>query len=138
MVCKFVYFEVIILTGISILTEAVVRIRKIHRKLKSLFDWLQIQERLCISWLTSLREGMCLFESSVVHGLLVLLFYDIKKFIKVLLRSSWIRWYIITAYRPFPDILTWKHAFVWFLSPHYCVEEVFSPNITLLRLHVKI
>ena len=52
--------------------------------------WLTSHTRrtVCVSWLTNFCKGTCLFKSWLVHGLLVLLFYDTKKFIKALLRSS--------------------------------------------------
>ena len=42
-----------------------------------------------------------------------------------------LRLYITIAYSPFHHMLTYKHVFVWFLSPHYCMEEVVFPNVTL-------
>ena len=42
---------------------------------------------VCVSWSTNFFEGVCLFKSWLVHGLLVLLFYDIKN----LLRFCWDR-----------------------------------------------
>ena len=49
---------------------------------------------------------MCLFEPWFIHGLLVLLFYDMKKFAKVFRDRRRLRLYITIAYGPFPDILT--------------------------------
>ena len=146
-VCKFFYFEIIILTCILILTEAVARrcsvkrcswkFRKIYRKTKSLLDWLRIQEGLCVSWLTNFCEGMCLFKSWLVHGLLFLLFYDNKNFTKVLSRSSWIKivhYHCIQSICRYPNLET---CFcVVFITPLY--GRSFFPNITLLKLHIKI
>ena len=117
MVCRFAYFEVIILSCISIIIRpekfckkrCSYKFCKIHRKPKSLLIWLRIQERLCVSWLTNLCEGMCLFKSWLIHGLLVLLFYDIKKFTKVLLRPSWIKivhYHCIQSIPQYPNLDT--------------------------------
>ena len=107
MVCKFVSFEVIILTSILILPKAVTwrcsekrcsyKFCKIHRKPKSLLDWLCTQERLCFSWLTNLCEGMCLFMSWLIYGLLVLSFYDMLSPVwcsDTTLKNTWrsLRW----------------------------------------------
>ena len=82
------------------------------------------------SWLTNLCEGVCLFKSWLVHGLLVLLLYDIKTFTKILLRLFWIKivyyhciqsipWYpnlfLCGFYHP---IIVWKK----FFSSHYSFE----------------
>ena len=90
---KLVYFEVIILTCISILTEAVARRYFVKKVLLEISQnsqenkttpWLTLHKRktVCVSWLTNFCEGVCLFKSWLIYGLLVLLFYDIKKFIK--------------------------------------------------------
>ena len=55
---------------------------------KSLTDRLHIQERLYVSLLTNFCKGVCLFKSWFILGSTVLLFYDITKFIKILLRLS--------------------------------------------------
>ena len=97
-VCKFVYFEVIISTCISILTEAVTwrfSVKKMFLEIvqisqeNKIIPWLTLHtwKTVCVSWLTNFCKGMCLFKSWLIHGLLVLLFYDIKKFTNVLLRS---------------------------------------------------
>ena len=48
-------------------------------------SWLKSHTReiVCVSWLTNFCEGVCLLKSWLVLDLLVL-FYDIKKFTKVL------------------------------------------------------
>ena len=43
-----------------------------------------------------------------------------------MLRSPWIKIAHYYCISPFPNILTYKHIFVQFLSSHYCMEEVFS------------
>ena len=61
---------------------------------------------------------MCLFKSWFVHGLfglLVLLFYDIKKFSKIFLRSFWIK---IVRYHCIESI-------PWYLNLETCFYEIF-------------
>ena len=54
----------------------------------SLIGFAYKTDCVSVSWLTNFCKGVWLFKPWLVHQSLVLLFYDIKKFTKVLLRSS--------------------------------------------------
>ena len=57
--------------------------------------------------------------SWLVHGLLVLLFYDIEKFTKVLLRSSWINIVHYHCIQSIPRDPNLETCFCVVLSPRY-------------------
>ena len=146
MVCKFVYIEVIILTCISDLTEEAARrcfVKKVlykfpksHRKPKSLLDWLHIQERLCVSWLTNLCEGTCFFRSlgsSMVHKFDY--FMTLKKLLRFCSDCLGLRFYITIVYSPLPNIIETCFCVV-FITPLFYGRSFF-PNVTLLTSHIK-
>ena len=73
-VCKFVCFEVIISTCISILTEAVVwrfSVKKMFLEIvqisqeNKIIPWLTLHtwKTVCVSWLTNFSKGVCVFLS---------------------------------------------------------------------------
>ena len=82
---------------------------------------------------------MCLFKSWLTQSLLVLLFYNIKKFHKVLLRSSWIKILHYHCIQSIPWDPNLETLFIFLCSFYYpIIARSFFPDITLLRLHVKI